>query len=346
MTKPLVDQHGRVISHLRVSLTDQCNFRCVYCMPPEGVATLPKAQHLICDEIVHLTKIFCDLGVNKIRLSGGEPLLREDIVNLVQDLSQVQGIDCLALTTNGSYLERLAKPLFEAGLQRINISLDSLNKKTFSKMALRDSFHEVMAGLDETLQLGFPVKINVVVMKGMNDHEMDDFLDFAVTSGVEEVRFIEFMPLCGTGWKPQYVYSLQPVIKKITEQDSAVPFIHETDSVAKSFIIRRQGKIGRVGFITTLSNPFCGQCSRIRLSADGFLRPCLFSHDGVSLKNLLRANVEKEQIIQAIQQAVWQKKSGNEFYLADQKHETLGSYLEQRPIAYRESNPVIRSIGG
>lgn len=344
----LTDRHGRVISHLRISLTDQCNFRCVYCLPPEGVNTLSKQWHLTNDEIVYLARIFCGMGVTKLRLSGGEPLLRADIVELVRSLSEVRGMECLALTTNGSFLKNLAKPLSEAGLKRINISLDSLDEKNFSKMTLKNSFREVLLGLDEALHLGFPVKINVVVMKGMNDHEMDAFLDFAVTSGVEEVRFIEFMPLCGTGWKPQYVFSLQPIIRKIKERDGAVPIPipHETGSVAKSFIIRRQGKMGRVGFITTLSNPFCGQCSRIRLSVDGFLRPCLFSHEGVALKNLLRAGAEEKKIIQAIWQAVARKKSGNEFYVAHQKQKVLGNYLQQQPNVYRENNPVIRSIGG
>lgn len=341
----LVDQYDRRITYLRLSLTDQCNFRCIYCLPPEGLPTVPKDTYLKPDEIKRLVHIFCDLGIEKLRLTGGEPLLRSDILTIVGKIAAMAKVKDIAITTNGSRLLALARPLKECGLNRLNISLDSLNPSTFQKMSLRQNFTDVMDGITEALRIGLPVKINVVVMRGLNDGEIADFIDFVVDHSVEEVRFIEFMPLCGTGWKPEYVYLLGPWIKKVQNEYGARPVAESADSVAKSFEIDHNGKRGRVGFITTMSNPFCNSCSRIRVTADGVLRPCLFSSQGTSLKELLQRQATDQEIVRLIRETVWHKKEGNEHALAKAKDEGLD--FGRR--GYRHgitANPFIHSIGG
>ncbi len=343
---PLTDGHNRVITHLRISLTEQCNFRCVYCMPPEGVSPLSQQNALTKDEIVKLVSVMSSMGITKVRLTGGEPLLRDDLVSIVRELAALPKLNDLALTTNGSHLASIAADLKKAGLKRINISLDSLNLDTFAKMARRESLTQTLLGIEAALKENFPVKINTVVMKGLNDHEMDDFIDFALTNPIEEWRFIEFMPLCGSGWQPQYVYSLQNVINKIKRDYQAKPIYSEIDNVAKSFLITKNGKQARLGFITTLSNPFCGNCSRIRLSADGVLRPCLFSSDGVALKALLARQATDGEIQAAIRCAVLKKDSGNEFYQAKIRGVEITQSRSFGEQEKRYAYPNIRSIGG
>lgn len=341
----LSDQYGRNITHLRISLTDRCHFRCIYCMPPEGIDCLPRKNFLSADEIKRLVRIFCGLGINKIRLTGGEPLLRPDVLLIADKISRLKGVHELTLTTNGSRLKELAKPLKESGVSRLNISLDSLNKATFEKMSLSGGFHDVMDGILKALHVGFEVKVNVVVMKGINDHEIPDFIEFALNNPIKEIRFIEFMPLCGTGWKPQYVLPLGPWIKQIQNYYGGTPVGNAKDSVSESFDLAIGSKTGRVGFITTMSRPFCNHCSRIRITADGVLRPCLFSSHGRPLRELLRAGADDGTIATAIREAVFKKPKGNRMDLFNREGQSFESYMQQNADLIRE-NPFIRSIGG
>lgn len=341
----LTDQFCRKITHLRLSLTDRCNFRCIYCMPPEGIDCLPKQNFLSASEIKRLVSIFCRLGINKVRLTGGEPLLRSEVLVIADKISSLPGVCDLALTTNGSQLKRLAKPLKECGVQRLNISLDSLNEATFKKMSLTHSFNDVMDGILESLHVGLPVKINAVIMKGLNDCEIPDFIEFALNNPIQEVRFIEFMPLCGTGWKPEYVLPLDSWMEYVQKYYQGRAVFQGEDSVSKSFEIKSNGRSGRIGFITTMSNPFCNHCSRIRITADGMLRPCLFSNEGRSLKELLKNGARDHEIISAIQETVWRKPEGNKMALFNKENKYPGYFLRQGRTAASE-NPFIRSIGG
>ena len=339
----LYDQHHRPIHHLRISLTDQCDFRCMYCMPPEGVSYLNSDKLLNNNQITRLAKVFLNLGIQKIRLTGGEPLLRKDILPLVHDLAGLNHLDQLALTTNGNHLAKLAKPLADAGLKRINISLDSLDNDNFARLTKRQRLSSVLHGIHTALDY-FPVKVNVVILKGVNDHEIPDFIQWALDHPLQELRFIEFMPLCGTGWKPQHVCPMTNTIEDLIQNYGGELINQEKDSVAESYHIHHKGKKARVGFIRTMSKPFCGHCSRIRLSADGTLRPCLFSHNGTSLKKIIEQGANDEAIIKAIQDTVWQKPIGNDFFHEHQKNKDKPAYLN--PESQQTSYPAIRSIGG
>lgn len=341
----LIDRHGRKIDSLRISLTERCNFRCLYCMPPEGVALQPSSNYLTPAEIERFSRIAVKQGVTKIRLTGGEPLLRAEIVEIVERLSAISGLKDLALTTNGSRLKKLAAPLKRAGLKRINISLDSLAPLGFKKISHSDSYSNVMQGLLAALSENFPVKLNMVVMRGINDHEVPKFIEFALNNPFEEVRFIEFMPLCGTGWKPNLVYSFDELLEKIAASYRVEKIHDDCGGVAKSFLVRQGEKFARIGLITTLSEPFCGQCSRIRLSADGQIRPCLFSHVGISVRDLLRGESSDDAVTAAIVKAVWEKPEGNEFARSKMDGLPFENTLSKL-VPLRDGNPNIRNIGG
>lgn len=347
MTYPaLMDQHGRKISQLRVSLTDRCDFRCLYCMPPEGLPVLPRRSYLRADEIQRIVSLFAKFGIEKIRLTGGEPLLRDDVISIVKKVAQVPGIKNLAMTTNGRGFKKMGGVLKEAGLTRVNISLDSLNESVFQKISGSNSFQEVLDGVFESFRLCLPTKINMVVMKDMNDHEIDDFIDFALEHPVAELRFIEFMPLCGTGWKPQHVLSLQSVMERIQNKFQSTSVAPCGESASRTIKIQRGNQNAKIGFITALSKPFCGTCTRIRITAEGDLRPCLFSHDGIPLKRLLRAGATDLEIAQVIQKAGWNKPQGNEFAWNDHTNQGLGNENLRMGKQSRESYPNIRLIGG
>ncbi len=340
----LSDQHGRKIRHLRLSLTDQCNFRCVYCMPPEGVPTQPKSNFLSVDETIRLVRIFSEWGVSKIRLTGGEPLVSDSVLAVTEKIRMLPHVQEIALTTNGSLLKKFAAPLKAAGLDRINISLDSLKRDVFTSMCLRDGLKDVLAGIDAAKALGFPIKLNTVVMKGINHTEIFDFIHFALQNNIDEVRFIEFMPLCGTGWRPEAVFPLTQAVSDLKTQFVTKP-IFDTSSVAESYEVAHQGQKTKVGFIQTLSKPFCGHCSRIRLSATGFLQPCLFSHAGVKLKPLL-AQSSDDEVKLAIAECVFNKNKENEFAKQKNKNVDLTTTLYQNNSQSRTQYPSIRAIGG
>lgn len=340
----LSDSHGRKIRHLRLSLTDQCNFRCVYCMPPEGVPTQPKKNFLSAQETIRLVRIFSEWGVAKIRLTGGEPLVSDSLLEVTEKIRNLPHVQEIALTTNGFLLKKFAAPLKTAGLNRINVSLDSLKRDVFTSMCLRDGLQDVLAGIDAAKNLGFPIKLNTVVMKDINHTEIFDFVHFALQNNIDEVRFIEFMPLCGTGWRPEAVFTLTKAVADLKTRFSTTP-VFDMNSVAESFTVTHQGQKTKVGFIQTLSKPFCGHCSRIRLSATGFLQPCLFSHAGINLKSLL-AHATDDELKQAIATCVFNKNKENEFAKQQNDKIDLATTLFQNNSQNRTLYPSIRAIGG
>lgn len=345
MSQPfLIDRFGRTIRNLRISVTDQCNFRCLYCLPPEGLPVLPRAELLTPDEMTRFAQVAVACGIDRIRLTGGEPLLRTEIIEIVHQLASLSGLQDLALTTNGSRLKKLAPSLRAAGLRRLNISLDSLNPRTFELIAHRTDFNEVMDGVSAALEAAFPVKLNAVVMKGINDHEIEDFIEFALQQQISEMRFIEFMPLCGTGWRPELVFPFTDVVERLRERWDVRALDSETGAVATRYSVQDGSRQATIGLITTLSRPFCNTCSRIRLSADGVIRPCLFSHVGIPVRSVLRDGSSAEEIHERIRAAIAVKPAGNEFAEAHDNGENLVQVMAHGRA--RENNPSIHFIGG
>jgi cyclic pyranopterin phosphate synthase len=309
MSGPLVDSYGRRIKNLRISITDKCNFRCVYCMPAEGLPWLPRAEILTYEEITRLVHILAGVGIEQIRLTGGEPLVRRDVVELVRMLHEVPGLQSLSLTTNGVLLGKLAGPLAEAGLTRINVSLDSLVRERFAEMTRRDQLEQVLAGLEalERYPSIHPIKINAVAMRGFTEAEVLDFAALARRKPYV-IRWIEFMPLDADQiWRKEDILT-GAEIRAIIEAEYG-PLVPVT-SADPSETARRytfSDGIGEVGFINPVSEPFCRWCDRIRLTADGHLRTCLFAHTETDLRALLRSDAGDEEVARAVRIAVWHK---------------------------------------
>lgn len=303
---PLADTFGRPHTYLRIALTDRCNLRCTYCMPAGGVDLSPKEVLLSFDEIVRIAGIFARMGVTKIRLTGGEPLVRRDVPRLVERLAALPGIDIVAMTTNGVLLAGYAQVLRDAGLSRLNVSLDTLQPDRFERIALRPLHGEVLAGIEAAIEAGFdPLKVNVVVMKGVNDDELADFVEFARARPVA-VRFIEYMPFAANGWDRGRLMTYDEMRKELSRVHELVPLPAPVPSeVAKEFHI--EGVRGTVGFITSMTEHFCGDCNRVRLTADGSIKPCLFSSAEMSLRDAVRGGFTDEEIALLIQRALFQK---------------------------------------
>uniref|UniRef100_A0A8D1PAQ8 Molybdenum cofactor biosynthesis protein 1 n=1 Tax=Sus scrofa TaxID=9823 RepID=A0A8D1PAQ8_PIG len=267
----LTDGFGRQHSYLRISLTEKCNLRCQYCMPEEGVPLTPRADLLTTEEILTLARLFVKEGVDKIRLTGGEPLIRPDVVDIVARLHQLEGLRTIGITTNGINLARLLPPLQKAGLSAINISLDTLVPAKFEFIVRRKGFHKVMEGIHKAIELGYsPVKVNCVVMRGLNEDELLDFV--AWTEGLPlDVRFIEYMPFDGNKWNFKKMVSYKEMLDTIQQQWPELEKLPEEESsTAKAFKI--PGFQGQVSFITSMSEHFCGTCNRLRITADGNLK--------------------------------------------------------------------------
>jgi cyclic pyranopterin phosphate synthase len=304
----LKDSHGRAIRDLRISVTDRCNFRCFYCMPKEAMEWQPKAEILSYEEILRLTEIFVSLGVNKLRVTGGEPMVRRDLESLVERLAQIPGVADLAMTTNAHFLRGRADKLKAAGLQRITISLDSLTPDRFALLTGRNELPQVLEGIDAAIDAGLdPVKVNCVMMRGINDDQAVRFAEFARAKGLH-VRFIEFMPLDnGKVWKREMVMPGEETRARIHK----VFPLERVKSENLSETARRwrfaDGAPGEVGFINPVSQPFCGHCSRIRLTADGMIRTCLFSTIEHNIKRLLRSGATREDLVDFIVATVEKK---------------------------------------
>ncbi|XP_014638227.1 PREDICTED: molybdenum cofactor biosynthesis protein 1 isoform X2 [Ceratotherium simum simum] len=303
----LTDSFGRQHSYLRISLTEKCNLRCQYCMPEEGVPLTPKADLLTTEEILTLARLFVKEGVDKIRLTGGEPLIRPDVVDIVAQLHQLEGLRTIGVTTNGINLARLLPRLQKAGLSAINISLDTLVPAKFEFIVRRKGFHKVMEGIHKAIELGYnPVKVNCVVMRGLNEDELLNFV--ALTEGLPlDVRFIEYMPFDGNKWNFRKMVSYKEMLDTLRQQWPELEQLPEEESsTAKAFKI--PGFRGQVSFITSMSEHFCGTCNRLRITADGNLKVCLFGNSEVSLRDHLRAGASEEELLRIIGAAVGRKK--------------------------------------
>ncbi len=304
---PLQDGHGRLIGDLRVSVTDRCNFRCQYCMPAEGLPWLERTAVLSFEEIARLVGLLAAMGVHDIRLTGGEPLVRRDFPKLAGMLSHTEGVRDLSLTTNGFLLERDAARLIAAGINRFNVSVDSLQRDRFYELTRRDALPQVLRGLEllASFPEAHPIKVNAVAIRGFTEQELLPFAELARHSPYE-IRFIEFMPLdADRAWTPRQVLTGEEIRAAI---DAVYPLEPEPRGPSSTSRVYRfaDGK-GRIGFINPVSEPFCGDCNRIRLTADGRLRTCLFSLNETDLRAPLREGADDEELEQIIRDAVWRK---------------------------------------
>jgi cyclic pyranopterin phosphate synthase len=295
-----LDAYNRPISYLRISVTDRCNLRCVYCMPPEGVVCRPHEEILRYEEIETVVRAAAGLGISKIRLTGGEPLVRLGIVNLVRNLARIPGIDDLAMTTNGILLSRYAADLAEAGLQRVNVSLDTLRPERFQRITRLGRLEDVLAGMEAAWRAGLePIKINTVVIRGMNDDEAVDLARKTMEAGWN-VRFIELMPV-GNGvladgdWRERMVTAAE-IREKIEAALGELEPAKMSTGGGPARYYRLSGAKGTLGFITPISEHFCYRCNRLRLTADGQLRPCLLSDYEINLRTPLRQGADVDQI--------------------------------------------------
>ncbi|MGE3619960.1 MAG: GTP 3',8-cyclase MoaA [Acidimicrobiia bacterium] len=305
---PLVDGFGRVHRDLRISVTDRCNFRCTYCMPEEGMSWVPRAELLTYEEIERVTRLLVErYGLDSVRLTGGEPTVRAHLPSLVERLAALD-VD-LAMTTNGVTLPLVAPALARAGLRRVNVSLDTLRRDRFVELTRRDQLDDVVAGIDAALAAGFaPVKVNVVVMRGTNDDEVVDLARFGRERGLT-VRFIEFMPLDAEGtWRRDLVVPQQEIVAAL-DAEFGIEAMARGHQPAERF--RYRDGQGEVGVIPSVTRPFCGDCDRLRLTADGQLRSCLFAVDEVDLRPVLREGGSDDDLAEVIERCVKDKWAGH-----------------------------------
>ncbi|KJE90936.1 molybdenum cofactor synthesis 1 isoform 1 [Capsaspora owczarzaki ATCC 30864] len=303
----LTDTFGRGHTYLRISLTERCNLRCVYCMPEHGVELSPNGALLTTDEIIRLAQLFVSQGVDKIRLTGGEPTVRKDLVPLVERLGQIDGLKSIALTTNGIVLGRYLPQLQKAGLTHLNISLDTLHQHKFEIMTRRKGWDRVWESIKLAISLGYdPVKVNCVVMRGSNEDEVCDFVELTRTMPLD-VRFIEYMPFDDNKWNSQKMVSYQSMVETIRARFPEFERMEDrANDTSKAYKV--PGFVGQVGFITSMSDHFCGTCNRLRITADGNLKVCLFGNAEVSLRDAMRAGATDEELLPVVAAAVSRKK--------------------------------------
>jgi len=305
--EPLFDGHGRRISDLRVSVTDRCNFRCQYCMPAEGLPWLDRDEILRFEEIERVVRVLAEMGVTDLRLTGGEPLVRRDFPRLVEMLARIDGLEDISLTTNAYLLERDADALVEAGITRVNVSIDSLQRDRFFQVTRRDSLPRVLRGLEAIARHPDvrPIKVNAVALRGFTEEEAVPFAEFARSTSYQ-VRFIEFMPLDGDhAWSRDQVLTgdeIRAIIDRVHPLEEVPREPHATARVFRF----RDGR-GEIGFINPVSEPFCADCNRIRLTADGKLRTCLFSLHETNLRAPLRGTTSDDELETILRDAVWRK---------------------------------------
>src|SRR5580704_8724692 len=305
--EPLYDGHGRAIGDLRVSVTDRCNFRCQYCMPAEGLPWLERDEILTFEEITRLVALIASMGVHDVRLTGGEPLVRKGFPQLAAMLSALPDVHDLSVTTNGFLLERDAAALVDAGINRFNVSVDSLQRARFYELTRRDALPQVLRGLEALAQdpEAHPIKVNAVAIRDFTEEEMIPFAEFARRTPYE-VRFIEFMPLdADHAWTPDQVLTGAEIRAAIDAVYPLEPEPREPSATAR--VYRFADGRGRVGFINPVSEPFCGDCNRIRVTADGQLRTCLFSLRETDLRGALRGGAGDDELEEIVRDAVWRK---------------------------------------
>lgn len=312
MVKPnLVDSYGRVIDYLRVSITDLCNLRCLYCLPPEGVRLIPHQEILRYEEFIRILKIAVGMGIRKVRLTGGEPLVRRGVAAFVRRVNGIKGIEDLGLTTNGTLLSAMARPLRDAGLMRLNISLDSLRRDVFARITGQDRLDDVLQGIRAAMDVGFePVKLNVVLLGGINDADIPQFARLTLREEID-VRFIERMPVGPE--RPQSgerKFTASEALE-IVRNHVGEPIVEEVGALdGPATMYRIKGAKGRVGVIDPVTGHFCGACNRLRLTARGAFRPCLMGSREVDIKSALRRGASDEELASTIRAAVNAKPGG------------------------------------
>ena len=303
MSGDLVDGNDRVVEYLRVSVTDRCDLRCSYCMPPSGVDLAPRCEILRYRDLLELIEIFAELGVRKTRFTGGEPLIRKGIIGFLGQVNEIPGIERIALTTNGMNLARLAHSLKDAGVSSVNISLDSLSRDRFRSITGRDGLPSVLEGIQAAIDAGIEsVKINMVVMGGVNDDEIVRFAELTRTMNVQ-IRFIEFMPATPNVWDEKRFVPMSE-IKKRVEAIGEIAACEKRQWGGPARIFRLAGAVGEIGFISSVSRHFCDECNRVRLTSMGGLLTCLFGKQDLDLKAMLRSGASREEIKKAIRAAL------------------------------------------
>ncbi|REK29845.1 MAG: GTP 3',8-cyclase MoaA [Planctomycetota bacterium] len=308
----LVDRFGRVHTNLRVSVTDRCNIRCLYCMPNENVQFMPRDEILSFEEIARFVRVAAGLGVNKLRLTGGEPLVRHELAELIRLLARIEGIDDIALTTNGILLDQHARELKEAGLHRLNISLDTLDEDTYRQISRREGVDRIVAGIVAAQQAGFEkIRINAVTMRGINDQDVTTLSRFAREHDLE-MRFIEFMPLdAENAWENELVVTGSEVRARLEDAFGPLVAAERGDPSQPAVDYNFADGGGRVGLINPVSEPFCDQCNRLRITAEGKIRNCLFSTTEWDARALLRGSASDAELADLIREAVSAKKRGH-----------------------------------
>jgi len=302
---PLEDKLGRRVNQVRLSVTDRCNLRCVYCMPEGGVKSVSHQEILRYEEIIRLAKIFVGLGVSKLRITGGEPLVRKDVVSLVDKLCRIPGLQSVPMTTNGTLLTQFAEPLRKAGVTQLNISLDTLNRDKYRAMTRFDKLADVIEGIRAARAAGVRIRINVVPVRGWNDGEVLDFADFANAERLT-LRFIEFMPFSKNQWEREKFIPTEELKAIIGRRYTLLSEGRDYPSAPAEYF-RVKGKEGRIGFITSVSGSFCASCNRLRVTADGRIKPCLHSDVEIDLRGPMREGALDEELIELMGQAVARK---------------------------------------
>ncbi|MBI4889829.1 MAG: GTP 3',8-cyclase MoaA [Acidobacteria bacterium] len=313
----LVDGLGRVHDNLRISITDRCNIRCSYCMPEKGVQFIDRSEVLSYEEIERFARVAVSLGVNKLRITGGEPLVRKDLPVLVEKLAAIEGVKDIALTTNGVLLAGQARALYDAGLRRLNVHLDTLDRQRFFEITRRDELHHVLEGIDTALACGFgPIKINAVAVKNLVEPDIVPMARFGREHGIE-VRYIEFMPLDAQGlWDRGRVLLADDILRMLEEGIGPLTAVPDPDPRAPALEYRFADGNGSVGFIASVSRPFCLNCNRIRITSDGMLRYCIFALEETDVKSLLRGGGSDDQIRELVARVVSAKWLGHEINTA------------------------------
>jgi cyclic pyranopterin phosphate synthase len=309
----LFDSYGRLHDNLRISVTDRCNIRCFYCMPEEGGQYAPKPEILTFEEIAQFVRIAAGLGVRKLRITGGEPLVRKDLAGLIAQLTRVPGIDDIALTTNAVLLGEQAEALYAAGLRRLNIHLDTLDRERFRQITRRDDLGRVLGAIDKVLGMGFgPIKLNAVAVKGLTEPDLIPLARYARERGIE-ARFIEYMPLDHQGlWAKDQVWTMDEMLAELEREFGELEAVPDQDPRAPATEFRYTDGGGRVGFIASVSKPFCLNCNRIRLTADGKLRYCLFAVEEMDVRALLRGPEPEVKVAAAIRENLRRKWIGHQ----------------------------------
>ncbi len=324
MSQVITDTFGRHHTYLRISLTERCNLRCQYCMPEEGVPLQPHEKILTFEEIERITRLFVQEGVNKIRLTGGEPLLRKDVDDLIARLGALEGLKTFAITTNGLLVPKKIDHLRRSGINLMNISLDTLDPDKFEFITRRKGFDIVMRAIDLAIEKGYsPIKINCVVMNKFNDDELSNFVELTRNKPIE-IRFIEYMPFAGNGWNDSRFLSYKDIIQRIEQDHPALERLQDgPNDTSKTYQV--PGYTGRVGFITSMSEQFCDSCNRLRLTADGNLKVCLFGKAEVSIRDIIREGGSDDDLRKVIQAAVRRKKAAHAgmYNLADMKNRPM-----------------------